>query len=153
VLLQQVLVVRDARLRLRLPRARRHAHPLELALQRAPSRRLLLLLLGEALLLLVEPRGVVALPRNALPAVELEDPAGDVVEEVAVVRDRDDRALVLLQMPLEPRDRFGVEVVRRLVEEEQIGLPQEHLAERDAAALAARELGDVGVGRREAKRV
>ena len=43
----------------------------------------------EALLLLLEPGGVVALPRNAVAAVEFEDPLGDVVEEVAVVGHRD----------------------------------------------------------------
>ena len=56
-----------------------------------------LLLGGQAGLLLLEPRRVVALPRDAGAAVELEDPAGDVVEEVAVVRDGDDRAGVLLR--------------------------------------------------------
>src|SRR5262249_30521769 len=79
----QLLVRSDARLRLRLARARRHLHPLELALQGALARGLLLLLELEALLLLLEPRGVVALVRDAAAAVELEDPAGDVVEEVA----------------------------------------------------------------------
>ena len=59
----------------------------------------------QPLLLLLQPRRVVALPRNALAAVELEDPAGDVVEEVAIVRDGDDRAGVLLQMLLEPLHR------------------------------------------------
>ncbi len=63
------------------------------------------------------------MPSNgqALAAVELEDPAGDVVEEVAIVGDGHDGALVVLEEPLEPGDRLGVEVVRRLVEEKQIG--------------------------------
>ena len=54
-------------------------------------------------LLLLEPARVVALEREPVAAVELEDPARDVVEEVAIVGDRDDRALVLLQVALEPR--------------------------------------------------
>src|SRR4030095_759882 len=54
----------DARLALGLTRPGRHAHPLELALQRALARSGLLLLEREAALLLVEPRGVVALPGN-----------------------------------------------------------------------------------------
>ena len=69
-------------------------------------------------------------------AIELEDPARDVVEEVPVVGHRDDGAVVLLQVPLEPRDRLGVEVVRRLVEQQQIGLRQQQAAQRDPAALA-----------------
>ena len=122
VLGQQLLVAREARLALGLARARRHAHPLELALERALARRLLLLLLREPLLLLLEPGRVVALPRDARAAVELEDPAGDVVEEVAVVGDRDDVPGILLQVALEPGDRLGVEVVGRLVEQQQVGL-------------------------------
>ena len=82
--------------------------------------RLGLLLQREPLLLLLEPRRVVALPGNAAAAIELENPAGDVVEEVAIVRDGDDGARVLLQEALEPRDRLGVEVVGRLVEQQQV---------------------------------
>src|SRR4029079_2375448 len=83
VLGEELLVGGEARLALGLAGARAHAPPLELALEGAPPRRLLLLLLGEALLLLLQPRGVVALPGDAAAAVELEDPAGDVVGEVA----------------------------------------------------------------------
>ena len=86
-------------------------------------------------------------------AVELEDPAGDVVEEVAIVGDRDDRALVLGEVALEPGDGLGVEVVGRLVEQQQVGRAQQQAAQRDAAALAAGELRDVGVGGRQAQRV
>ncbi len=44
-------------------------------------------------------------------------------------------------------------MVGRLVEQQQIGLVEQQLAQRDAAALAARQLGDVGVVRRAAQRV
>jgi len=53
-------------------------------------------LLCEPLLLLAQPARVVAFPGNALAAIELEDPAGDVVEEVAIVSDGDDRTFVFL---------------------------------------------------------
>src|SRR5207245_1322985 len=79
-------------------------------------RRLLLFLVGEALPLLLEPRAVVALVRDAGPLVELEDPAGHVVEEVAVMGDRHHAAGVLGKVTLEPSDRIGVQMVRRLVE-------------------------------------
>src|SRR5206468_468953 len=92
---EQALVRCEARLRLVVAGARAHAHPLELACERAPPRRLRLLLDSEPRLLLLQPGRVVALERDAPAAVELEDPAGDVVEEVAVVRDRDDGALVV----------------------------------------------------------
>ena len=121
--------------------------------ERALALRFLLLFEREALLLLLEPRRSSCLPTECRAAIELEDPAGDVVEEVAVVRDRDDRARVLLQEVLEPGDRLGVEVVRRLVEEQQVGRLQQQPAQRDAAALAAGQRRHVGVGRRQAQRV
>jgi hypothetical protein len=55
------------------------------------------------------------------------------------VGDRDDRALVLGQVLLEPGDRLGVEVVGGLVQQQQVGRAQQQPAERDAAALAAGE--------------
>ncbi|WDT78470.1 MAG: hypothetical protein MPW14_14825 [Candidatus Manganitrophus sp.] len=64
------------------------AHPFELLLHRLLAGALLLLLLREALLLLLQPGGVVALAGDAAAAVELQDPLGHVVEEIAVVRHR-----------------------------------------------------------------
>ena len=125
------------------------AHPLELRGDGALARLLGLLLLRQALLLLLQPARVVALVGDPARAVELEDPAGDVVEEVAVVGHGDDGALVVGQVALEPRDRLGVEVVGGLVEQQQLGRAEQQAAQRDAPALAAGELGDVGVGGRQ----
>src|SRR6476646_9033824 len=102
-----LLVLLHTRLVLRLARAGRESHPIELALQRALPRRLGFFSGREARFLLLKPRGVVALVRNAVAAIELEDPAGDVVEEVAVVSDGDDGPLEVVQIPLEPGDAFG----------------------------------------------
>jgi len=124
-----------------------------LALQRATSHRRVLLLESEPLLLLLEPRGVVALPGDAASTVELENPAGDVVEEVAIVGDGDDRSGVLLEKTLEPRDGLGVQVIGRLVEQQQIGLLEQNSTQRHAAPLATRERRHVGVTRRHAQRV
>ena len=87
------------------------------------------------------------------PAVELEDPLRDVVEEVAVVGDRDDGARVLLEEALEPVDRLGVEVVGRLVEQQQVGVAEEQAGEGHAALLAAGQGRDVGVVGRAAQGV
>ena len=81
--------------------------------------------------------GVVALVREAGGAIELENPARDVVEKVAIVRHGDDGARIVLEKPLEPRHRLGVEVVGGLVEQQQIGRLQQQPAQRDAAPLAA----------------
>src|SRR4029079_11446388 len=84
------LVVAQARLLLGLAALRVLADPVELGGDRALARLLGALLVREALLLLLEPAGVVALVRQAVPPVELEDPAGDVVQEVAIVGHGDD---------------------------------------------------------------
>ena len=107
----------------------------------------------EPRLLLLEPAGVVPLVRDAAAAVELEDPAGDVVEEVPVVRDRDDGSLVVGEEPLEPEHRLRVQVVRRLVEQQQVGRREQQPAERDAPPLAARERRHVAVAFGHAQRV
>ena len=69
------------------------------------------------------------------------------------MRHRDDRALVLAQVPLEPGHRLGVEVVGRLVEEEDVRLLEQEAAERHASPLAAREHVHHLVGRRAAQGV
>jgi hypothetical protein len=61
--------------------------------------------------------------------------------------------VVLREVLLEPQHALGVEVVGGLVEEEQVGLLQEQLAERDAALLTTGEVGDRRVGRRAAERI
>ena len=97
--------------------------------------------------------GVVALERIAAAALDLQDPAGDVVQEVAVVGDDHDRAGIVVQRVLQPGDAFGVQMVGRLVQQQQVGLFQQQPAQRDAPPLAAGQRGDGGVGRRAAQRV
>jgi hypothetical protein len=69
--------------------------------------------------------------------VEFQDPSGDVVEEVTIVGDRNHRALVVLEEPFEPGHRFGVEMVRRFVEQQQIRRAQQQSAQCHPAAFAA----------------
>ena len=149
----QLLVGSEPSLALRLASAWCHANPFQLTFEGAPAGDVGALLAGEALLLLLQPRAVVALERDAPAMVELEDPAGDVVEEVAIVGDRHHRAGVALEELLEPVDALGVEVVGRLVEQQQIGAAQQQAAQGDATALAAGQRGDVGVVGRAAQSV
>ena len=57
------------------------------------------------------------------------------------------------EVTLEPLHRLGVEVVGGLVEEQQAGLLEQQLAQRDPAALATGEVVDEDLGRRAAQRV
>lgn len=86
-------------------------------------------------------------------AVDLTDPLRDVIEEVPVVGDGEHRARVGREELLEPQHRLGVEVVGGLVEEQQVGLAQQQLAQRDTATLTTGEVGDRLVRRRAAQRV
>ncbi len=101
----------------------------------------------------LEVGGVVALVGVGAATVELQDPLGHVLQEVPVVGDRHDRARVLLQVLLEPLHALGVEVVRGLVEQQQVGLLQQQLAQGHAAALPAGQHRHVGVSGRAAQRV
>src|ERR1700722_7944194 len=89
---QQLFVRLQSRLALSLARARALPDPLKLAFERALARLLALAFLRKPFLFLLEPAGVIALIGNALAAIELEDPARDVIEEIAVMGDGDDRA-------------------------------------------------------------
>jgi hypothetical protein len=118
------------------------ARPFELALDRFLSRLLAGFFLLQARVFLRQPIGVVALPRNALAAIQFQDPFGGVVEEVAIMRDRHHGAGVARQELLQPFNRFGVEMVGRLVEQQHVRFLQQQLAQCDAAFLAARQLAD-----------
>src|SRR5437588_11726165 len=91
---EQVVVALVARLGFRLPRLRRRGDPFLLARERALARLFLAAFLRQALLLLYEPRRVVALVGNALAAIKLENPPRHVVEEVTVMGDDQDRARI-----------------------------------------------------------
>src|SRR5207342_2898909 len=65
------------------------ARPFQFLGQRFLPRFFLRLFQLQAIALLLQPVAVVALPRDAAAAVELEDPLGGVVEEVAIMGDRD----------------------------------------------------------------
>ena len=84
---QQLLIRADACPALRLSCPWRHAHPLQLASQRAGSNVGLALLREEAVVAMLEPCAVVAFEGMRTTVVDLEDPAGHVVQEVAVMGD------------------------------------------------------------------
>ena len=147
----QLLEACQTRLRLGLACLGVLPHPLQLLLHRLDAAGFLLGFGLKSRLFLLQPAGVVALPRNAMAAVELENPLGGVVEEVAVVRHRHHGPRVAHQELLQPVDRLGVEVVGRLVEQQHVGVGQQQLAQRDAALLAARQVADHRVPRRQSQ--
>ena len=107
----------------------------------------LLVFVGGQLLLLVglalEQILVIAAAVTDQPALaDLDNAADKLVQELAIVRDDQDRAGVALQILLEPEQRFEVEVVGRLVQQQQVRLlrqqPRQVRAHHPAAAHLAR---------------
>ncbi len=150
---RHLLVAGETGLRLGLPALGAAAHPLEFVLEALGELLVLLALDVEALGLLLQVGRVVALVADQAAAVDLGDPLGDVVEEVPIVGDGDDGAGVGREVLLEPEHALGVEVVGGLVEQQQVGLGEQQLGERDAALLTTGEVLDARVARRGAQRV
>ena len=88
--------------------------------------------------------------------MQLPDLGDDLVEEVAVVADDDHRHRLPRQVVLEPLGRLDVEVVRRLVQEHQVGALEQQLGEHQPRLLAAGEGAggavEVGLGEPQARR-
>jgi hypothetical protein len=79
----------------------------------------------------LDERLEVAAVATELEAVEVNNVRDDVVEEARVVRDDDGRAgLESGEVALEPGDVDDVEVVRRLIEEQDVGLEEDGAGKR-----------------------
>src|SRR5204862_7976475 len=90
---------------------------------------------GELLSFLLLVKRKIARKRKQPAPIELDDARGDAVEERAVVRDDDRRALPEHQL-LQDQDAVDIEVVGRLIEQEQVGLGSKGKRERGALPLA-----------------
>ena len=99
---------------------------------------LLLLLLGRLagkdllLVALALEARVAAAPQSQLSAVEVEDLLRDVIEQVAVMADDENRRRAALEVVGEPQHAFEVEIVGRLVEQQDVRLGEKHRGERHA---------------------
>ena len=100
--------------------------------------------------LLLEVRGVAAGPRGQAAAIELDDARRQRGEERAVVGDEQQRAGVPAQVLLEPADGVDVEVIGRLVEQQQIRLRTPAPC-RAARGGASRRTARASAGRRAAR--
>ena len=96
------------------------------------------LLVGHPLTQVVLPVHVVDVDDLAV-RVEVEDAVDGLADELDVVADHDQPALVVLQELAQPHDAVGVEVVRRLVEDHRLGIGEQDAGELDATALTTRE--------------
>src|SRR5699024_7240347 len=79
---------------------------------------------------------VIALPASKLSAVELYNPRRDALQERTVVRNKEQGSSIAEQKFFEPFDGFDVEVVRWLIQQQNLGLVYKCLREQHASALA-----------------
>src|ERR1039457_3750639 len=138
---------------LRLPRPGAGTHPLQFIFEALALLDVFLALHLEPGRLGLQVRRVIPLVRVGVAAVELKDPLRDVVQEVPVVGDRHHSPRVLLQVLFQPLHALGVQVVGWLVEQQQVRLRQQQLAQRHAALLSTGQHAHVGVGGWAAQRV
>ena len=139
------MVALDARLGLRRARWRTAPHPLGLAAQQVLARGLRVALRHEPRRALLEVIAVAALVRDETAAIELDDAIDDPIEEVTVVGHEHQRRRRLEEPILEPIGDKRIEVVRRLVEEEQLRTRQQQARERHPSPLTAGEIGRIRV--------
>ncbi len=91
-------------------------------------------------LALARIRGVVATERGQPPVAQLPDAGHGRIQERPVVRRDEQRTLAAPDGLLEPLDRTEVEVVGRLVQEQEVGIGDEQAGQRGARLLPAGEL-------------
>src|SRR5690606_36047804 len=82
-------------------------------------------------------------PLDVAVALEGQDVRGDTIEEEAVVADDHRAAREVLERRLEGRQCLSIEVVGRLVQEQQVAAFLQHLGEMHAIALTARKQADL----------
>ena len=99
----------------------------------------MLLLGGEGLFLALQEGVVVTRPVEHAAAIDLEDPRREPPEERPVVGHEQERPIPAAQEFLEPGNGVDVEVVRRLVEEEEIGVGDKGPGEEHASFHATGE--------------
>ena len=71
--------------------------------------------------------------------VQHPDPVGQSAQQRPVVAHQNDGSVIGFDGVLQRLDRLHVEVIGRLVEEQEVGARQHHHRQRHAGALAARE--------------
>ena len=145
VLRRLVVITLETVLLLAALRARPLSHPRQLLFQKH-----LALVLdggvgGLALGLVQQVIGVIAGVRKKLPVAKFQNARGDAIQKIAVVRDDEKRAAEIFQKLRDPLDGFRVEMIRRLVEHQEIRARNDRAAHRHAPLLAAGQRFDAPV--------
>ena len=85
-------------------------------------------------------KGVVVAAIERQPAaLDMQDVVGDIVQKIALMAHHDEAAAIGFEEGLQPHGSLEIEVVRRLVEQQEIGLGEQQRRKRDPHAPAAGE--------------
>jgi len=96
-------------------------------------------LLGKFRRTLLFEGGVVAAIRVRHAVLEVDDAIGHSIEKLAVMRDQQQRPRIIAQPGFQPKDRVEVQVIGRLIEQQQIRAAHERLRHIQPHAPAAGE--------------
>ena len=88
-----------------------------------------------------------------MAAVKLKNPARHVIQKIPVVRDGNDGAGILLQIALEPRNGFGIQMVGGLVQQQHFRLGKQQPTQRDPPAFPTRKMLDFRLPGWQTKRI
>ena len=113
------------------------ANPVQLAAQETLSLQLNCLLVFHPGEVRLEVVGVVALVSVKTAGLQLDDVVAGFIEEIPVVRCDEKRASKLFQVLRHPLDRVGVEMVGRLVENQEIRVGDDRATEGNPPLFAA----------------
>ena len=97
---------------------------------------------------LFQPGRIVALPGNTLTPIEFKDPACNVVEKVSVMSYCNDGTRVALKITLQPRDRFSVQVIGRLVQQQHVWFCEQQTTQGNSALFTAGQVFNLCIPRR-----
>ena len=113
------------------------AHPFDLAAQESLAAVLLGLVVGAAFGAGTQISAVVAFMHPDLAGIQFRNAGGDAVEEIPVVGDEEAGVRGVGEVFLQPADGFGIEVVGRFIQQQQVGLGNQGAGEGHAAFFAS----------------
>src|SRR5690606_29057258 len=106
----------------------------------------------EALGLLFQIGGIIAIIDEIAAAIEFQDPVHHIIKEIAVVGHENDVARIIHQMFFQPGDAFRIQMVGRFIEKQNRWLFKQQASQRDSALFTARQILDAPVARRATQR-
>ena len=81
--------------------------------------------------------GIIARIASELSVVDMQDDVGDAVQKIPVVGNDDQGATVTFEPVFKPQDGIQIEVVRRFIQQQQIGRAHQRLCQIQTHAPAA----------------